>query len=331
MHMKSLVTRAFLPMVVVISWTAASASDLTKDAVNQVQFEAGAEIPTGERTPRALALQLLLDRAHASPGVMDGYYGMNTEKALAAFAEMRELEWDGSLTAPIWDELRTEGDVPLLIEYTISEADVEGPFLETVPDRLDEMAELDHLSYTGPEELLAEKFHLEIELLHELNPDARFDEAGVTIVVPAVRDEPPDLALARIEVDKDVGQVRGYDDDERLVVAYPATVGSAENPSPSGTHEIEAVALEPVYYYRPDEDFQMQGIDQPLDIPEGPNNPVGTVWIDLSEPGYGIHGTPNPEQIDREHSLGCVRLTNWDAEELAAIVEAGTTKVVFVE
>ena len=94
-------------------------------------------------------------------------------------------------------------------------------------------------------------------------------------------------------------------------------------PSPSGTHLVNAIAPDAAYYYRPEVNFQQGDNTEPLTIPPGPNNPVGTTWIDLTEPTYGIHGTPEPSRIDKTSSHGCVRLTNWDVEELAALIEKG--------
>jgi len=106
-------------------------------------------------------------------------------------------------------------------------------------------------------------------------------------------------------------------------VAYPATIGSEQTPSPSGTHRVKSIASDAAYYYRPDVNFRQGKNTEPLTIPPGPNNPIGSVWIDLSEPTYGIHGTPEPSKIDKTFSHGCVRLTNWDAEELARLVKKG--------
>ena len=129
--------------------------------------------------------------------------------------------------------------------------------------------------------------------------------------------------VARIEADKGLRQVRAYDAGGTLIVAYPATIGSEDNPSPSGTHTVEGVAPMPDYTYNPKINFQQGENTEVLTIPPGPNGPVGSMWIDLSEPTYGIHGTPEPSLIDKTGSHGCVRLTNWDAEELAGMVEPG--------
>jgi lipoprotein-anchoring transpeptidase ErfK/SrfK len=127
-----------------------------------------------------------------------------------------------------------------------------------------------------------------------------------------------------------LGQLRAYDTTNRLLVAYPATVGSEDNPSPAGIHTVTAVAPEPTYTYNPEVNFQQGDNTEVLELAAGPNNPVGSTWIDLSEPTYGIHGTPEPSRIDKATSHGCVRLTNWDAEELAGMVEQGVT-VEFIQ
>jgi lipoprotein-anchoring transpeptidase ErfK/SrfK len=307
-----------------------AAAQLTKEAANAASYEEGQAIPTGERSPLVFKLQVLLDRTHISPGVLDGYWGENVEKAVTTFQEENELAADGQLNAEVWAALDGDGAAPVLVEYQITEDDLDEPFVDHIPSDWREMAEMEWLGYTGPEEMLAERFHMEIGALRVLNPDADFGTAGTTIMVAAVRDSPPEAEVARIEADKTVAQLRGYDREGNLVVAYPATIGSEENPSPSGSWEVTGIALEPTYHYSPDLAVQVAGVDEPLVLPPGPNGPVGTVWIDLDKEGYGIHGTDNPEQIDKVHSHGCVRLTNWDAEELAELVEEGTI-VEFVE
>ena len=205
---------------------------------------------------------------------------------------------------------------------------MKGPFTPNVPTDYGEMAELERLGYRNAAEKLAERFHLDLDFLHQLNPKASF-EAGSEIIVPQLG-EPAKDEVVRIVADKKRKQLFGYSEGDKLVVAYPATIGSSDMPSPSGTHKISAVARNPVYSYRPDVNFQQGDNDKPLKIPPGPNNPVGAVWIDLTEPTYGIHGTPDPSKIDKTTSHGCVRLTNWSALDLAERVKKGVP-VEFVE
>ena len=129
-------------------------------------------------------------------------------------------------------------------------------------------------------------------------------------------------AVARIEVDKREKAVKAFDASGALIAFYPATIGSGDNRSPSGNLTVVGVANEPDYLYDPARLSYGPG-GKKVSVPAGPNNPVGTVWIDLSRDTYGIHGTPDPSKIGKTASHGCVRLTNWDAEHLAAAVKPG--------
>nr|WP_245895032.1 L,D-transpeptidase [Devosia submarina] len=308
---------------------------LTMDAVNAARLESLAppSLPQSAEEPEAgdmdkmdqpdpsvVRLQILLDWAGASPGVIDGFDGENVRKAVAVIETLNGLAADGELDPDVIGILEKGG--PVLFPYTISpedEAAVVGP----LPEDYAELAGYDHLGFTSIEEGLAEKFHMDIDLFRALNPSSAL-VAGEQVIVAQLA-EPLEGKVARIEADKKLGQLRAYDRDNRLIVAYPATVGSDDNPSPVGTHTVTAIAPEPIYTYNPEVNFQQGNNDEVLELAPGPNNPVGTVWIDLSEPTYGIHGTPEPSEIDKTASHGCVRLTNWDAEELAGMVEKGVS------
>jgi lipoprotein-anchoring transpeptidase ErfK/SrfK len=240
-----------------------------------------------------------------------------------------ELEVDGKLDREVWDALRGDDAADALVEYAITERDLAYPFVAAIPDDYAAQARLPSLAYTSVEEMLGERFHMDLKLLKALNPDADFTRVGTTIRVASVEAQLVGGKLARIVADKSRLQVRGYDAQNRLIVAYPATIGSADNPSPSGEHRVSSVAPNPVYYYDP-RNFVQGDNTEKLTLPPGPNNPVGSTWIDLTDPGYGIHGTPDPSKIGKTASHGCVRLTNWDAEELAGMVEPGVV-VSFVE
>jgi len=307
---------------------AAERAELRIEDVNEATFDPGSAKARGT-SPIVLKAQILLDRAGASPGVIDGIYGSNVAKAISAVETVLGLPVNGELDADVWAALGGDQAPPVLVEYTITEEDAAYPFLSEIPADYAEQAKLESLGFTSPEEMFSERFHMDIELLKALNPGADFRRAGETIIVAAVEGQPVTGKVARIEADKRARQVRAYDAEDRLIVAYPATIGSSENPSPSGTHQVNAVADDPVYYYNP-ENFVQGENREPLELPPGPNNPVGTMWIDLSEPTYGIHGTPEPSKIDKTGSHGCVRLTNWDAEELATLVDPGVP-VTFVE
>jgi lipoprotein-anchoring transpeptidase ErfK/SrfK len=303
-------------------------ASLTVEEVNSAVFGQDATAMRGA-SPLVLKAQVLLDRAGASPGVIDAYFGGNVAKAIAAVETVLDLPVDGALDPDVWAAIGGDQGAPVLVQYTITEEDASYPFLPSIPSDYAEQARLPALGYTRPEEMFAERFHMDIDLVTALNAGADFRRPGSTIWVAAVEGQPVTGKISRIEADKARRQVRAYDAEDRLVVAYPATIGSADNPSPSGTHSVEGVAPNPVYYYDP-RNFVQAGNTEELKLPPGPNNPVGTMWIDLSEPSYGIHGTPEPSKIDKTASHGCVRLTNWDAEELATLVEPGVT-VEFVE
>ena len=129
-------------------------------------------------------------------------------------------------------------------------------------------------------------------------------------------------------MDKKALTVRALDADGKLISFYPASVGSADRPSPSGTWHVRSVVENPTYHYSPKLKFKGVKTQKPFDIAAGPLNPVGSTWIDLGD-SYGIHGTPAPERISKTESHGCVRLTNWDAQQLAKMVHKGT-KVEFI-
>jgi lipoprotein-anchoring transpeptidase ErfK/SrfK len=295
-----------------------NAATLTSDA-----------LAVGGANPLVLKTQVLLDRAGASPGVIDAYAGGNLSKAIAAVETVLKLEIDGQLDARVWEALRGNAADDVLVQYTITGQDLSYPFAAAIPEDYSEQARMPSLAYTSPEEMFAERFHMDERLLRALNPEADFRSAGTTIWVANVEAQPVTGNVASIVADKARGQVRAYDAGDRLLVAYPATIGSAENPSPTGRHAVDSIAPNPAYYYDPANFVQGDNTEK-LTLPSGPNNPVGSTWIDLTDPGYGIHGTPEPSKIGKTASHGCVRLTNWDAEELAGMLEPGVV-VTFLE
>lgn len=320
---------AFLVRAAAVAWVATlnppafAAQHMTQDAINQAALSEGWQ----QDKSFMIKAQVLLDRARFSPGVIDGRWGMNTERAIRAFQQRHGLDATGELDQETWQRLSGMNGQQVVREYEITSSDVKGPFIDRVPHSFKAMAKLDALSYTGPEELLGEKFHMDVALLRGLNPEAAFRKTGTTLLVTRVRDESePDFKTARIEVRKSDQSVRALGEDGTVLAYYPATIGSAETPSPSGTYKVEGIAKEPEYRYDPKRlNFPDVNLKEAVTIAPGPNNPVGRVWIALSKESYGIHGTPDPGDIRREASHGCVRLTNWDAIELANATRPGVT------
>ena len=154
--------------------------------------------------------------------------------------------------------------------------------------------------------------------------------AGETIFVANVLNKPPKLTIGRIEIDKSRQTVKALDPSGVLLAFFPATVGSEEKPTPSGTLKVVSADANPNYRYNPDYKFKGVKSKEAFTIKPGPNNPVGSYWIGLSAEGYGIHGTPNPSKVSKAESHGCVRLTNWDANLLGRNIKKGTP-VVFVD
>jgi lipoprotein-anchoring transpeptidase ErfK/SrfK len=281
----------------------------------------GIDVRAGAPAAAILRAQVLLDRAHFSVGEIDAKYGANTKKAIAGFQVARDLPPSGEVDVTTWGALEAD-QAPVLVSYVISAEDVAGPFY-AIPHDMMEKATLPALTYSSPLEALAEKFHASPHLLTALNPGAAFDRVGQEILVPNVASSPPAPA-ARVVVDGSARAVQALDADERTLARYPATIGSARDPLPIGKWKINGRAWNPPFHYNPELFWDADPDHARARIPPGPNNPVGVVWIDLSREHYGIHGTPEPSQIGRSQSHGCIRLTNWNAAELAQIVEPGT-------
>jgi lipoprotein-anchoring transpeptidase ErfK/SrfK len=313
---------AFVLSFIHLSTAGFGDTPMTFDEINAAEFTEA--MPEGV-SALTVKLQVLLDRAGANPGVIDGVAGENVTRAIRGFEEISGLEVDGIMTPDLWERLRSAE--PVSLTYTIVAADLE-KMVESVPADYAEMAKMEWLGFTSGAEALAEKFHMDQNFLISLNPNARF-VAGENIVVinPGAQVQ---VEISRIVADKSNERLVIYGTDDRPVMVYPATIGSDSTPSPQGTHEVKGVAVFPTYAYDPDINFQQAENSEKLTIPAGPNGPVGATWIDLSEPTYGIHGTPDPSKISKTASHGCVRLTNWDAAELGQLVKPGIV-VTFIE
>jgi lipoprotein-anchoring transpeptidase ErfK/SrfK len=269
---------------------------------------------------KVVAVQIMLDRERHSPGVIDGREGGNTRRAVAAFEKANDLRVDGEIDPNVIQLLEERHKDPLFQEHVITEEDIAN--LIDLPDGMEEQSKLENLGFETALEALAEKFHMSQGLMTRLNPNIDLGVVGNTIRVVKPGGDDGAFKVARIEIDKSRNELRALDADGKLIASYPATIGSETFPSPSGAMDVRAIAAAPKYYFNPK--GREWGPDKRLTIAAGPNNPVGSTWIDLTKEGYGIHGTPDPRLIAKTASHGCVRLTNWDAQELSRAVSAGT-------
>jgi lipoprotein-anchoring transpeptidase ErfK/SrfK len=291
---------------------------------------------TAGRTPRlacgnVLGFQVLLDREGFSPGEIDAVGGANLQRALRAFQNVHHLRETGKPDCGTWQALGGDSSESTLIAYELTPEDVKGPFTKRIPTQLSRQNGLPALEYRSPLERLAERFHAAPALLRKMNPAARW-MAGERIKVPAVtpfdaamkpRRDPNSDDIA-ILVSRDESALRATRADGSLVFFAPVSSGSLHDPLPSGEWKITGVAWRPAFHYNPDLFWDADRKDGAVSIEAGPNNPVGVVWIAINLEHYGLHGTPEPGRIGGSESHGCVRLTNWDAARLVALVRPGT-------
>jgi lipoprotein-anchoring transpeptidase ErfK/SrfK len=333
--------------------TTALAAIVAQTAAAQPPATAGQRVAAAAQD--ALQLQVMLDRAGFSPGVIDGRMGANTRRALKLFQE------NGAGNGA--------DQVLPLTTYTVTADDERGPY-GPVPSDLVEQAELETLGYQSVVEAIAERFHTSPALLERLNPGASFREGEQiqvpnviplvvpieTVITPAPESAqrqrgntgeraagtsgtsgaPPDRdpVLDRpdvvVSVSKGASALTVRDGSDNVVFYAPVTTGSERDPLPIGEWKVTGIHIAPKFHYNPELFWDADPSHSKATIQPGPNNPVGLVWIDLSKEHYGIHGTPEPSVIGRTQSHGCVRLTNWDALKLAGMVKPGT-RVIFTK
>ena len=306
--------------------SAATKASWTLDGLNNAQWYEN--IGAGQFPVYARA-HVMLNNAHASPGAIDGTSGKNTLKAIASFQQMNGIKPTGVLTQETWDKLvARQGSKPTFVEYTITEKDLAGPFAKSIPSDYALQAKMKGLYYTRVSEMLSEKFHMDENFLKKLNPNANFNKVGEKLLVSNVRNDLPE-GIHLIVAHKGAKQLYLFNSKNQMIASFPATIGSADTPSPTGTYKVTGVAPNPWYSYSPSNFVQGKNL-KPLSLPPGPNGPVGNIWIGLSKKSFGIHGTPNPSSISKTASHGCIRLTNWDANDLGRKVKSGVT-VRFLE
>ena len=295
-------------------------NQIVQDAEDTTKMD---PVQPGATGPRVIRAQILLDRARFSPGEIDGKYGDDLGIAIRGYREKHDLTPtpNGVIDEEMWKLLNRDRR-PLFVTYRTRLADVKGPF-EPIPADVQEQAKLKWMGYESPQEELGERFHCSPKLIAELNPETDLKTAGDPITVPSLTRGPSALAT-RVVVSKSKRTVCAFGLHDRLLAQYPATIGGAHDPLPIGSWKIVSVVHNPWFNYDPIHFWYAAPDETTAKLPPGPNNPAGTVWMGLSKEHYGIHGTPDPGHIRHGESAGCIRLTNWDAEDLLHMVRRGT-------
>ncbi len=305
---------------------------MTADAINSAPVMI--PIKGDVSGPSVLKAQIFLDRLHFSVGALDGRWGRNSAITVWYWQRAHGLPGTGEVDEATFRALaRTAGYAQAVTQYTLTADDVKGPFTH-IPDSPYEKAKLDCLCYETLREKLAERFHSTEDFLETLNPDVKFSElqAGSTINVPNVR---PPVTSDQADIAKIVISLRGnsynaYDAAGNIIFHAPTTVGSTYDPSPTETLHVVEVVHDPNFHYDPTLYHEVPDSEPDAHLKPGPNSPVGVVWMALSKPHYGMHGTNDPESIGYASSHGCVRLTNWDAAEVSHRITKGVP-VAFVD
>lgn len=301
----------------------------THTALDMDAFNSANDSPllrSGSRGAAVARAQILLDRAWFSCGEIDGRFAANMQRMVRAYQTARGLQPTATVTKETWKSLR-EDSAPPLVRYTVTDKDAAGPF-EKTPADISERAKMKALVFESIDEALGERFHISIAYLRQLN-SGRKVQAGEEIVVPNVSGSSLPLKAASIEIGKAERVLYVLDAQKRPVAGFPISIGNEKNdPLPVGTMAIKNEVKNPSFTYDP-KLLKNASKDAPkVDIAPGPNNPVGSMWLGLTKPHWGIHGTPNPGNVGHSETNGCIHMTNWDAERLSSLAKVGFKVVV---
>ena len=278
---------------------------------------------------KTFVVQLWLARQGFSPGALDGLMGPRTLGALRAYQQQENLRPIDDLDPKLEDRFHAE---PMFTHYTITAEDLAR--LLPVGQTWLAKSQQERLDYESILELVAEKSYSHTNLISRLNPGIEWTKVapGAQIKMPHVNMPAIKGKAAFVKIFLTDRVIRAYDADTNVLVHFPCSVAAAMDKRPSGELRVEVLVSNPNYTFNPEvfpESAEGRQLGRKLILPPGPNNPVGTVWIGLDRPGYGIHGTPKPEAVGRAETHGCFRLANWNAELLLKLVEIGTP--VYVE
>jgi lipoprotein-anchoring transpeptidase ErfK/SrfK len=276
-----------------------------------------------------LEAQLALERLGFSAGSHDGAIGSQTRAALRAFQRSHGLPVTGELDAATKAHLSL--DTPPLTTYVVTGDDLAR--LRPLGKTWLEKSRQDRLEYETILELVAEQAHAHPNLIRRLNPAVNWSNivAGTVVTVPNASLPPARGRAARVRIHLASRTLEVFDDDGKLILHFPCSIGSIAEKRPVGELHVAVIAPNPNYTFNPEifpESAEARALDRKLILAPGPNNPVGVAWIGLDRPGYGIHGTPWPEAVGRTESHGCFRLANWNAAHLLQLSWVGMPVVV---
>ena len=307
------------------AWAATPKSKSAGNApIDMDTFNSATDSPllrSGNRSAAVARAQILLDRAWFPCGEIDGQFAANMQRMVKAYQTAHDLKSTGTLTPETWAALRQDG-APLLSTYAVTDKDTVGPF-EKTPAAMDERAKMKALVYESADEALAERFHVSMGYLKQLNKGLRI-ETSQSLIVPNIAASAVPVKAASIQIDKSERVLYVLDASDRLVAGFPISIGNEkDDPLPLGMMAIKNEVKNPSFTYNPALLKNAPKEAQKVDIAPGPNNPVGSIWLGLSKPHWGIHGTPNPSNVGHSETNGCIHMTNWDAERLSKLVKVG--------